>query len=113
MRTKHTSPLADRTLCGMSSMNINADTPTDIQIATGSVAMETCRPTLARNRSVACAVAPKREYTGVLGRVQALRSAPALRAPAAAWTRPPRARGMAFIGATGKTELGTGDVSRP
>ena len=52
-------------------------------------------------------VAPDSQFTGVLGRVQALRSAPALRAPAAAWTRPPRARRFAFIGSTGNTELGT------
>lgn len=31
---------------------------------------------------------------GVLRRVQAIRFAPALRAPAAAWTRPPRVRGF-------------------
>jgi len=55
-------------------------------------------------------VAPDAQFTGVLGRVQALRSAPALRAPAAAWTRPSRARRFAFIGSTGNTELGTRDV---
>lgn len=46
----------------------------------------------------------------MLERVQALRCAPALRAPAAAWTRPPRARVLAFIGATGKTELAYEEV---
>src|SRR5262249_34233757 len=113
MPMKHTSQLADRTLCGISSMNINADTPTHIQIPTGRLAMGTCRPNVNSELDRLLAVAPKREFTGVLGRAQALRSAPALGAPAAAWTRPPRARGMAFIGATGKTELGTEDVRRP
>ena len=53
----------------------------------------------------------RRDATPVLGRVQARRSAPPLRAPSAAWTRPARGRpGAASVGGRSTGSNGSGGI---